>query len=91
MRLGNTRQVITDPMSIRRGLTIPLPRGKALRIGFTFKGWFRLGPRKYDVVIPPNVLQEMRDFLGDEKTDKILKDFIARVEADPYAGEPVDL
>lgn len=56
----------------RRGksFVIPLPRGRALRIGGYFGCWCKIGPRRYTLVLSQTFIEQWEQvFGGDVKAD----------------------
>jgi hypothetical protein len=41
-----------------KSLVIPLPNQRALRIGFQWRSWCKLGPRRYTVVASPRFVEQ---------------------------------
>jgi hypothetical protein len=69
-----TLDSVMDAPQTVRSLVIPLPRNRALRIGFRLTGWCELGPRRYRVVASPDFAKSLDTVLGEDGKGKELLD-----------------
>jgi hypothetical protein len=79
-----------DLREIGPSLVIPLPRGRALRVGIRVRGWFRFGPRRYTLVATEKFVEQLsglgqRDAPSPEQvegTKQRLRDMGAHIEGE---------
>src|SRR4051794_35130395 len=75
MKFNPTRiDLVSDDQlwDLRRSVVIPLPGDRALRFGFNIEAWCKRGPRHYQVVAHPRVVEslaEMTETSEDEQRE----------------------
>lgn len=91
-RLGNVYQYIRsgyDSFDFRKGIVIPLPGDRALRLGLGIDFWCTLGPRRYKVVWTQDALDDLAELVGEDKAEDFMKEVGGTLGEDPNQGGEV--